>query len=281
MDKIVYGVVAPRPTQATAIAFGSDVEPVPIAGGQGTAYRAGNIVLKPAGDGEEEAWTAELFEKLPASSEGRFARPIKSVEGTWIHDHYVAWTFLPGDHVNGRYDKKLAAAEAFHRLLQGIPKPSFLNAPRNSWSAASEVVLENKGFPYDQEFVDLYKQIKPHLRPLPPDRQLVHGDLSGNFLLCPSLPPAIIDFSPVWAPNGFAEGIMLADVVAWEHASDDELKAFTNRPDIGQLGWYGVLRRIAEQPEHMKWFDKSKDEAVHEARSFLPVIEFLSKYFYF
>jgi len=279
MDKIVYGVVAPPPTQATALAFGSDVEPVLIAGGQGAAYRAGNIVLKPAGDAEEESWTAELFDKLPVSSEVRFARPIKSVEGTWIHDHYVGWTFLQGDHVNGQYDKKLAAGEAFHRVLRGIPKPSFLNAPKNSWSAASEVVLENQGFPYDREFVDLYNQIKPHLRPLPPDRQPVHGDLSGNFLLDPSLPPAIIDFSPVWAPNGFAEGIMLADIIAWEHASDDELKAFKNRPDIGQLGWYGVLRRIAEQPEHMKWFGKSKEEAVNEARSFLPVIEFLRKYF--
>lgn len=274
MEKIIYGVVAPPPTQATALAFSSDVEPVLIAGGQGTAYRAGNIVLKPAGDAEEESWTAELFERLPASSEVRFARPIKSVEGTWIHDHYVAWTFLQGDHISGQYDKKLAAGQAFHRLLKGIPKPSFLNVPSNSWSAASEVVLENRGFPYDQEFVDLYNQIRPHLRALPPDRQPVHGDLSGNFLLDLSLPPAIIDFSPVWAPNGFAEGIMLADIIAWEHASDDELKAFKNRPDIGQLAWYGVLRRIAEQAEHMKWLGKSKEQAVNEARSFLPVIEF-------
>jgi hypothetical protein len=278
MDRIVYGVVAP-PTLATALAFGSDVEPKFMAGGHGTADRAGNIVLKPAGDAEEESWTAELFERLPESSAVRFARPIKSVEGTWIHDHYVAWTFLQGDHVNGQYEKKLAAGEAFHCLLKGIPKPPFLNAPRDSWSAASEVVLEHKGFPYDQEFVDLYNQVKPHLRPLPSDRQPVHGDLSGNFLLDPSLPPAIIDFSREWAPNGFAEGIMLADIVAWEHATDDELKAFKNRPDISQLAWYGVLQRIAEQPEHMKWFGKSKEEAVDEARSFLPVIEFLSRIF--
>jgi len=279
MDRIIYGVVAPPPTQVTALAFGSDVEPALIAGGQGTAYRAGNIILKPAGHAEEESWTADLFENLPASPEVRFARPIKSVEGTWIHDHYVAWTFLQGNHVNGQYEKKLAAGKAFHGLLKGIPKPSFLNAPRDSWSAASDVVLERKGFPYDQEFVELYNQIKPHLRPLPSDRQPVHGDLSGNFLLDSSLPPAIIDFTPVWAPNGFAEGIMLADIIAWEHATDDELKAFTNRADIGQLAWYGVLRRIAEQPEHMKWFGKSKEQAVNEARSFLPVIDFLSSIF--
>jgi hypothetical protein len=113
MNKIIYGVVTAPPTQATALAFGSDVEPVRMMGGQGTAYRAGNIVLKPAGNAEEEFWSAELFEKLPASSEVRFARPIKSVEGTWIYEHYVAWTFLQGDQVNGRYDNKLVLTKPF------------------------------------------------------------------------------------------------------------------------------------------------------------------------
>lgn len=184
-----------------------------------------------------------------------------------------------GEHGKGQYDKKLAASEAFHRLMKGIPEPSFLSTPRNSWSAATAVVIEGKGFPYAQEFVDLYNQIKPHLHPLPPDRQLVHGDLSGNFLLDPALPPAIIDFSPAWAPNGFAEGIMLTDIIAWEYAGEKELEVFKKRLDIGDLAWYGVLRRIAEQPEHMKWFGKNKEEAVKEARNFQPVIDFLKKYF--
>lgn len=96
MNKIVYGVVASLPTRATAHAFGSDVNPVFLAGGQKTTYRAGDVVLKPAGRTEEASWIANLFEKLPEDSGVRFARPVKSIEGTWIHDGYVAWTFLQG-----------------------------------------------------------------------------------------------------------------------------------------------------------------------------------------
>lgn len=276
---IVYGVIAPRPAKSTAEAFGTSVDPTPIKGGQGTAYRAGDIVLKPAEHEALENWVADIFESLPESKEVRFARPVKSVAGKWIYDGYVAWTLLRGSQAKGQYDKKLVASEAFHRLIKNVKKPDFLNVPQNSWAAASKVVLEGQEFPYDQQFVDLYNQIKPHLRPLPPDRQLVHGDLSGNFLLDPSMPPAIIDFSPAWAPKGFAEGVMLADIIAWENATDGELEIFRKRPNIGQLAWYGVLRRIAEQPEHIKWFGKSKAEAIKEARTFQRVIEFLGKHF--
>lgn len=93
------------------------------------------------------------------------------------------------------------------------------------------------------------------------------------------MPPAIIDFSLTWAPKGFAEGVMLADIITWENAKYDELEVFRKRPDIGQLAWYGALRRIAEQPEHMKWFGKSKAEAIKEAGAFQRVIEFLRKHF--
>ena len=109
--------------------------------------------------------------------------------------------------------------------------------------------------------------------------QLIHGDLSGNFLIANGLSPAIIDFSPTWAPNGFAEGIMLVDALTWESARPEELEIFKEIPTIAQLAWRGALRRIAEQGEHITWFNKDKDQALKETRAFEKAIAYLESNF--
>jgi len=48
--------------------------------------------------------------------------------------------------------------------------------------------------------------------------QLVHGDLTGNVLFARGQPPAIIDISPYWRPPSYAEGIIVADALAWHGA---------------------------------------------------------------
>ncbi len=45
--------------------------------------------------------------------------------------------------------------------------------------------------------------------------QVVHGDLAGNVLFAPGLPPAIIDFSPYWRPTTYAAAIVAVDGVLW------------------------------------------------------------------
>ncbi len=274
-----YGVNATPPTIATAEAFGSSVEPVRLAGGQGTTYRAGEIVLKPAEGDDGGAWAAELFDSLPESADVRFARPIKSVRGSWIHDGYVAWSFLSGDHIKGQYGDKLKASRAFHSLLSNAPKPLFVGSASSSWLAADLVVWQKREFDYGPEFAELISQITPYLKPYDAPSQLIHGDLSGNLLVADGLPVAVIDFSPAWAPSGFAEGIMLVDAITWEDAQHEDLKVFEEIPDIDQLAWRGVFRRIAEQAEHITWFDKDKDQALQEARAFEKAIAYLKANF--
>lgn len=48
--------------------------------------------------------------------------------------------------------------------------------------------------------------------------QLIHGDLTGNVLFHPTLPPAIIDFAPYWHPPEFASAVVVADAICWEDA---------------------------------------------------------------
>lgn len=278
MEEKFYGVKAEPPTKSLAEAFGVAENPIPLEGGQNTNYIAGNIVLKPADDIIFNNWMAEVFESFPDSPFVRFSRPIKSSTGTWVYERYVAWSFLKGKHVNGHYEEKLHASIEFHKLLKNLSKPDFIDTVKNSWSIGNLVAWQKLEFNYDQDFMDLYNQIKPYLKPLDLPFQLVHGDLLGNFLCDQNLPPAIIDFSPAWAPNGFAEGIMFADAIAWENANPKILEVFNKIPNFDQFAWRGVLRRITEQAEHIKMFDKDKKHAIEEAKVYQKVIDCLKNY---
>lgn len=274
-----YGVDAAPPSVATIKAFGSTGEAVRLQGGQGTTYRVGDIILKPSEGADGGAWMADVLASLAELDEVRFARPARSVDGSWIVDGYVAWNFLPGEHTPGQYAAKLTASRAFHTLLEDVSKPKFLEEASSPWAAANLAVWGDLQFNYGPEFAELIDQILPHLKSYEVPAQLIHGDMSGNFLLKDGLSPALIDFSPAWAPAGFAEGIMLADAVTWEGAAPEDLTVFDQVPDIEQLAWRGVLRRIAEQGEHISWFGKDQDQAIEEARAFEKAITYLNIHF--
>ena len=274
-----YGKRIGPATREVARAFGVDAPPWRLRGGQGTVFVAGNVVLKPAESTAAATWMAGVFAELPESPAVRFARPVRSQQNSWVHEGYVAWTLVQGQHGRGNYDRKLPASRAFHTLLKGLEKPSFLDVPTSSWAAADLVATGQRCFDYEDEFMQLYEQIAPQLKPLDDAWQLIHGDLAGNFLLDPTMPPAIIDFSPAWGPAGLAEGIMLADAIVWEDASLEELHCWKSQSNIDQLALRGVVRRIAEQAEHIRFLGKSKTEAVQDARRFQKAIDTIGRLF--
>jgi hypothetical protein len=53
-----------RPDPGVLAAFGAHADPVRLPGGEGTTWRAGPIVLKPAGDPRVARWTAGLYRDL-------------------------------------------------------------------------------------------------------------------------------------------------------------------------------------------------------------------------
>jgi uncharacterized protein (TIGR02569 family) len=272
-----------RPTADTTRAFASAAEPTLLAGGQGTTWRSGGIVLKPAAGDEQDAWIAEVFEGLPTFAEVRIARPIRASDGSWVHDGFVAWTVVEGDHApRVRYEEKLQASAVYHRALASVARPPFLEQPASSWGAADAQVwqlslrTDTALAKYDPRFRDLIDQILPHLAPIDAPFQFVHGDLCGNFLVHAALRPAIIDFSPAWAPAGFAEGIMLADAIVYENADRSELRPFADVAGIEQFVWRGILRRVLEQAEHVIWYGKDVDEALAEAQTYQAAIDFAS-----
>src|SRR5947209_18058933 len=75
-----------RPGPAVLTSFGAraNVDPVPLPGGEGTSWRAGDMVLKPAGDPRVARRTADLHLSLSGREDPGFRvpRPLRSAPET-------------------------------------------------------------------------------------------------------------------------------------------------------------------------------------------------------
>ena len=96
-----------RPGPEVLASFGASADPVSLPGGRGTAWRAGEVVLKPAGDPRVARWTAELYRDLdplgrPAARRNpgfRVPRPLRTVAGDRAAGDWAAGDWVAGDPV--------------------------------------------------------------------------------------------------------------------------------------------------------------------------------------
>src|SRR2546430_17397922 len=85
-----------RPSPAVLASFGTgaggDTALVPLPGGQGTAWRVGQMVLKPAGDLRVARWTAGLYLSLSGHRDPGFRvpRPLRCLAGDGAAGDWVA-----------------------------------------------------------------------------------------------------------------------------------------------------------------------------------------------
>ncbi len=236
-----------RPARTVLEAFGLEgLEPFRLSGGEGRTWAVGDAVLKPiSGDEEEAASIAEVYADLPERG-FRVPRPLRSADGRWVVDGWVAWTRVEGRHdFEGKWSEVIAVGERFHAQLQGIPRPAFLDNRRTPWDAGDraawgEIPLALKS----PELSRLVERLKPLLRPTKLPFQLIHGDLPGNVLFADPLPPAIIDFSPYWRPAGFALAVIVVDAIAWYGADKTLVDAVSHLEELDQLIARAVVYRI-------------------------------------
>lgn len=226
-------------------AFGaSGSVPVPLAGGQGTAWRAGEIVLKPTESRQAARWTAGLYSTLSGSG-FRVPRPVRSACGDWMAEGWVAWQWLPGAPadwrgVSPRWGQLLTVSLAFHAALAGIPAPSWLGRDGTQWTVGDQVawgecdpgpILESAG----ERVGGQIRSLLSVLRPVHLPSQLMHGDLGGNVLFADGEPPAVIDFSPYWRPPGLAIAVAAVDALQWSRADPVILGQLAGEPELDQL----------------------------------------------
>ena len=85
------GAMVPDSVRA---AFGAEAEPELLAGGAGTTVRCGELVLKPAGEPAEAAWTQHLASLVEPDDDGdppvRVPPPIATADGRWLVDGWIA-----------------------------------------------------------------------------------------------------------------------------------------------------------------------------------------------
>lgn len=196
------------------------------------------MVLKPADlSARELEWQAEVLGNL-AAPVFRVAPPLPLGDG-FLVEGWSAWRSLPGHHERGRWLDILRVGEQFHRALEGVPRPTFLEARTDPWAVADRVAWGE--WPI-QDFLGArhIRRLAHSLRPITAPNQLIHGDLTGNVLFSEAHPPAVIDFSPYWRPTVFASAIVVADALVWEGADERLVTAVKELPDFAQ----GLLRAL-------------------------------------
>jgi hypothetical protein len=193
-------------------AFGAVGKPTPLAGGTGSSWRAGSLVLKPLDCAEREIpWQAELFASIEQDG-FRIAVPLPDVVDGW-----TATPYLEGRHEHGRWRDIIAVGERLHAAFAGVPRPdAIIDARANPWEVGDRVAWGTLRY---GGLDDLLAALEPIDAP----SQLIHGDLTGNVLFHDTLPPAVIDFAPYWRPTKYATAIVVTDAVLWEGAPEDLL----------------------------------------------------------
>jgi len=267
-----------RPSPAVLASFGTDpgagtdrgAAPVPLPGGQGSAWRAGQVVLKPAGDPRVARWTAGLYLSLSGHRDPGFRvpRPLRCLPGDgtagdraagdWVAEDretgaWVAWQWLPGEPADwaGRspsWPRLIAASRAFHAALAGWPAPPWLGTDGSQWTAGDQVawgerdpagVLAAAPAPLGGQLRSLLAALRPVHLPA----QLIHGDLGGNVLFADGEPPAVIDFSPYWRPAGLALAVAAVDALMWSGADPAILGPLAAQAETGPGGFGQLLAR--------------------------------------
>ena len=132
--------MAAAPPAAVVARFGAaGSEPVPLSGGRGTAWRVGDVVLKPL-DMSLGAlrWQADVLGAL-APDGVRIAAPLATRAGELVVDGWTAWPALAGRPTR-RWADIVAAGERFHRALAGVERPSrLLDARTDPWANADRI----------------------------------------------------------------------------------------------------------------------------------------------
>jgi len=239
------GVATPaHPAPRILAAFGLEGVPVPLPGGRGRSWRVGWTVLKPLDMAPSLVrWHADLLTGLDGRDEFRVSVPLSTTDGEWSSDGWTAWRYQPGEHLSGRWHDIVEVGRRLHRALRTEPEPVFLQNRTDYWAVGDRVAW-NELPAEDCAGTKHLATLIPARRPTSGRSQLVHGDLTGNVLFHPHLPPLVIDLSPYWRPPEFASAVVTADALVFEGANNDIVQPMLQDPDFPQYLLRALIFRV-------------------------------------
>ncbi len=253
--------------------YGADQQPTMLTGGQNTTWKAGDLILKPAAP--TSGSLAELICEIPVTDALRLPKPLKSIQGHWVESGYVAWTYLQGETMRGRYEEKIVICDLFSAAFSGIARPNLLDQRKDAWAMADRVTWNEHDARYIPPFQKLINKVRRHLVAVDLREEIIHGDMAGNILFEESMPPAVIDITLYWRPINYAKALLIVDAVTWEGADPSIYNLVRYNAAMDQLTLRAALRRIIEQAEHNKTSDKDQKAALSEAKKYYKTLQTL------
>lgn len=232
-----------EPPEEVLHAFGADGPPAPLQGGQGTSWRAGGLVLKPAGDDAAPtlAWLDAAAPALQGRERIRLALPLRSRDGSLLVDGWAATRWLPGTVPVGRWAERADVARRLARSF-GALDPRTLPRRDDPWARADRIAWGEEDGPLRDHPL---AGVGP---PVAAPAAVVHGDLAGNTLLHPGLPPAVIDLSLYARPVEWSVAVLCVDGVALGGAPPELLATGSADPSFPRyLARALLFRMIADR----------------------------------
>jgi uncharacterized protein (TIGR02569 family) len=247
-------VPAEVPSEEVLAAFGvAGTSPVRLPGGQGTTWRAGQVVLKPADSAPADRWNADVFDALTGPG-FRVPRPVRAATGDWVAHGWTAWQVVAGaaadwSGVSPHWPELIAVSRALHAALAGIPVPRWRVTRDIPWTIGDQVAWGERdpGPLLGQAAGPLAGQVRrllAALRPVDLPDQLIHADLAGNVLFSDGAPPAVIDFSPLHRPAGLPLAVVAVDALMWHGARPEALGQLAGEPELDQLLARALVYRL-------------------------------------
>jgi uncharacterized protein (TIGR02569 family) len=256
--------VEPGPAVLDAFGVGGGAA-APLAGGEGRAWRAGDIVLKPEANEAMVAWLAGGVEHVADTDAFRIARHRAATDGRWVVEGWAATEWLDGAHAPGRWDDVLAASRAFHAAIAHVAPPPDGTLDRSTqWAAGDRVAWDGESFDGSAGVRAAIERVRGHIDAewTGPSPQVIHGDIGGNVLFADGAAPAVIDVSPYVRPAEFANAVAVVDAIAWQAAPltlairfaasvelGDQLlaRAVVYRLVAAAIAWAALPERIAAE----------------------------------
>lgn len=219
------GDPGPPPKAAVLAAFGlagDDLRVLP--GGQGRAWRSGDLVLKRSGGSAEAIWRCDTMAAV-AERGFRVERPVRSRAGAWAVEGWTAWRMLAGEHRADRWTEVAQAGTDFHRQLAELPRPGFLDARDDDRAHADRMTWgEERPVMASVELQVCAIRLAQSVVRTWHTSQIVHADLTGNVLFAPGAAPGIIDLTAYWRPPAFALAVVAVDAICWHGAPPGTLE---------------------------------------------------------
>jgi hypothetical protein len=186
-------------------------------------------VLKPAPPAARPTleWLDHAARSIPPAAPVRLALTVPARDGSPVVGGWAATRWLDGAPAVGRWSERAAVARSLAAAF-GSVDPLTLPARDDVWAMADRVAWGEEHGPLRDHALSRARA------PLLAGPAVVHGDLAGNTLLHPRLPPAVIDLSLYARPVEWSVAVLAVDVVAFEGAPIELLRTISPVPAFPQ-----------------------------------------------